>query len=192
MKKFQIELRKIWVLIKNEYMRGLLDLRVAAKALANLVPGISFGAISPEAILKIKLIKATGEIIDYGIVSTKVITTVGVNYIVDGLQANTTDVALFRFHASGTGAIAEAIADTALGTQIGSRVSGTQGEGASTNIYQTVATLAYTATLAITEHGIFSALTAGTLLDRSVFTSINVVSGDSIQFTYELTVPSGS
>jgi hypothetical protein len=31
----------------------------------------------------------------------------------------------------------------------------------------------------------------GTLLDRSVFTAINVVSADSIQFTYSLTLSSG-
>jgi hypothetical protein len=45
----------------------------------------------------------------------------------------------------------------------------------------------------VTEHGIFSqaATGGGTLWDRSVFSAINVVSGDSIQFTYTCTVSSG-
>ena len=89
---------------------------------------------------------------------------------------------------SGTGVVAESNADTALGTPAGpARVSGTQVENGS-NTYRTVATIAYTATLAITEHGIFSASAAGTLLDRTVFTAINVVSGDSIQFTFDISV----
>lgn len=127
-----------------------------------------------------------------GLICTKVVTTAGVNYLVDGLQSNATDVALFKFHASGTGAVAENITDTTLGTESATRVSGTQLEGASTNIYKTVATIPYTGTLAITEHGVLSAASAGTLLDRSVFTAINVINGDSIEFTYELTLPSGS
>jgi hypothetical protein len=48
-------------------------------------------------------------------------------------------------------------------------------------------------TLAITEHGIFSASSAGVMLDRSVFSAINLTRGsDSLQTTYDLTVPSGS
>jgi len=129
---------------------------------------------------------------DLGLICTKVVTTAGVNYLVDGLQSNTTDVALFKFHASGTGVIAEAVGDTALGTEVASRTSGTQTEGASANIYKTVATIAYSTTFAITEHAILSAISVGTLLDRSVFTAVNVIDGDSIEFTYKLTLPAGS
>lgn len=136
--------------------------------------------------------RADGTKEDIGLICTKVVTTAGVNYLVDGLQSNTTDVALFRFHASGTGVVAENITDTALGTEVATRVSGSQAEGASANIYRTIATIPYTSTLAITEHGVLSAASAGTLLDRSVFAAINVINGDSIQFTYELTLPAGS
>jgi hypothetical protein len=69
----------------------------------------------------------------------------------------------------GTGAVAENVTDTALGTQVETRATGTQVEGASANIYRTVATITATASRAITEHGVFSASTGGTLLDRSVF-----------------------
>ena len=74
------------------------------------------------------------------------------------------------------------------------RPTGSQTEGASANIYRTVGTLAPDATVAITEHGIFTqaATGGGTLLDRSVFSAVNMVSGDTLQSTYDLTFASGS
>ena len=44
---------------------------------------------------------------------------------------------------------------------------------------------------AITEWGRFSASAVGTMIDRRLFSAINVVSGDGIQFTYSLTFTSG-
>jgi len=64
-------------------------------------------------------------------------------------------------------------------------------EGESANIYQSVATITYSNSYSITEHGIFSAQTDGILLDRSKFNAINVDPNDSIRFTYKLTVNSG-
>jgi hypothetical protein len=49
-----------------------------------------------------------------------------------------------------------------------------------------VGTATATGTIAITESGVFNAATAGTLLARQVFTAVNVVSGDSIQFTWKI------
>ena len=92
---------------------------------------------------------------------------------------------------SGTGVVAEAVGDTALGTEVETRETGTQSEPAAAQ-YRTVATHTYAATFAITEHGVFSQLAVGgTLWDRSVFAAINVVNTDSIQFTYTLTSNSG-
>lgn len=148
--------------------------------------------VAPEARLFGRVIRADGSIENLGLLGMKVVTTVGVNFIVDAFQ-NTTEVETFNYHDSGTGAVAEAVGDTDLGTKVETgRQTGAQGEGASANIYQTVATISYTATRAITEHGVFSATSAGTLLDRTVFSAINVDNGDSIQFTYELTLPAGS
>jgi hypothetical protein len=47
--------------------------------------------------------------------------------------------------------------------------------------------------VAITEHGIFSqaAVGGGVLLDRSLFSAINLVSGDGLQTQYDLTFTSG-
>lgn len=149
------------------------------------------GETTPVGRLYVKVRRRTGELVDLGLVSTKVVTDVGVQFIVDAFQ-NSTEVETMHFHGSGTGTTAEAAGDTALVTEVESRANGSTTEGGSANVYRTVGTVGYTASRAITEHGIFSASTGGTLLDRSVFSAINVANGDSIEFTYDLTFPSGS
>jgi len=122
-----------------------------------------------------------------------IVTTAGVNYMATDFASGgvTPTISGLKFHDSGTGTNAAAITDTALQTPSGTaRTSGTA-SNPSANIYRSVATISYTSTLAITEWGIFSAAAAGTLWDRRVFSAINVVSGDSIQFTYNLTVNAG-
>jgi len=149
------------------------------------------GRIVPVGRLYATVIRADGRREQFGLVSTRVVTTAGVNAIVDAFQ-NTVELENFKYHAMGTNNTAENASDTALGAEVESRVAGTQTEGASANIYRTVATITATASRAVVEHGIFSASSAGTLLDRSVFSVINLANGDSIQFTYELTLPAGS
>ena len=140
--------------------------------------------------LQAKVIRANGDVEDLGVVSRRVVTDAGVGFIVDAFQ-NLTELENMNFHDAGTGTNAEAVGNTTLQTPFGgSRVSGTQTEPAA-NQYRTTATIPFTGTLAITEHGVFSASSSGVLLDRSVFTAINVVNGDSIQFQYTLTVNSG-
>lgn len=142
-------------------------------------------------------IKADGEVIEYGLASMRVVTTAGVNFIVDAFQ-NTQEVENFKFHGIGTGTTVEASGDTALVTELttqynpdNTRATGSLTEGASANIFRTVGTNTVDATVAITEHGIFTATSAGTLLDRSVFSALNLVSADSIQSTYDLTFSAG-
>lgn len=143
------------------------------------------------------------EQIDLGLMSLRVVTTAGVNKLVAGLNAtDTTTYQNFKYHGFGTGSTAEAIGDTALVTELttqystdNTRPTGTQTVGATNNIYRTVATLSPDAggTLNITEHGVFSATSGGTLLDRTVFTAVPLVAGsDSLQVTYELTLTAGS
>jgi len=98
----------------------------------------------------------------------------------------------FKYHDSGTGTTAEASSDVGLGTPWGgARSTGTQIQGSTAVKYKSVATTTYTGTFAITEHGLFNAATGVTLMDRSVFAAINVVNGNQIEFTYELTVAAG-
>jgi len=94
----------------------------------------------------------------------------------------------------GVGTNAAAVGDTALQTEsapttAGGRTVGTESRTTITNTndnYQVVGTVSAGSTLAITEAGLFDAVTAGNLLIRGVFTAVNVVSGDSIAFTFGL------
>lgn len=139
-----------------------------------------------------------GDVVEYGLASMRVVTTAGVNAIVDAFQ-NTVELETFKFHGVGVGTTAEASSDTALVTESttalnpdSTRATGTTTEGGTANVYRTVGTLTFDATAAITEHGIFTQATAGgTLLDRSVFSALNMASGDSLQATYDLTFSAG-
>ena len=141
-----------------------------------------------------KLIRANGDVLDLGCVGSRVVTTAGGNYMRDNFNASAGGAAIvnFKYHATGTGSVAENITDTALGTEVtdNARATGSQA-GATSLTYVTVGTIAYTASHAITEHGVFSAVTAGTLWDRTVFAAVNVASGDSLQTTYTLSITVG-
>lgn len=173
------------------WMRTKQWLRLLAKQLVR--PFIPGGEVCIEASLRAVHLGPDGEVIeDRGIVSTKQVTDVFVNFVVDNLQTETAEFGDCKYHDSGTGVTAENQTDTGLVTKVETgRSTGTQTEGASANIYRSVGTISYTATRAITEHGLFTQSAAGTLVDRSVFSAINVNNGDSIQFTYELTLPAG-
>lgn len=137
--------------------------------------------------------------IDYGVVSRRVITDAGVAFLVDDWDNNGQDLTTLNFHGCGTGVAAEAVGDTALGTESttalnpdNTRATGTRSQPAA-NQYRSVGTLTFDASAAITEHGLFSqsATGGGTLWDRSTFSAINVVNLDSIQFTYTVSLTSG-
>lgn len=149
------------------------------------------GEVFPTGRLWATKISKDGQREDVGLISTKQVTDAGVAFIVDAFQGSA-DLTTMKFHGSGTSATGEAAGETTLENEVATRATGTTTEGASANIYRSVGTIAYTATLAIVEHGLFSASSGGTMLDRSEFSAINVVNGDSIEFTYELTFPSGN
>ncbi len=143
---------------------------------------------------------ADGSRVDYGVLSTRVVTTAGVNFLVDAWQ-NSVELEIMKYHGVGTGATAEAAADTALVTESttalnpdNTRATGSLAEGATANVFRSIGTVTFDDAAAITEHGIFSqaATGGGTLWDRSVFAAVNVISGDSIQFTYDVTFTAGS
>jgi hypothetical protein len=136
---------------------------------------------------------------DFGLVSLRVVTTAGVNYIVDAFQG-TQNISLMRYHGMGTGTNAESTGDTALQTEsttaltpASTRATGTLTEGASANIFRTVGSNVVNTTVSATEHGIFNqaATGGGTLLDRSVFAAVGLVNGNTFQTTYELTIAAG-
>lgn len=145
------------------------------------------------------VIRADGRIEHLGLVSTKLVTDAGVAYLVDDWDGGANVIDNFNYHGCGTGTTAEAAGDTALVTESttalnpdSTRATGTKSQP-SANVMRTVGTVTFDGAAAITEHGVFSqaATGGGTLLDRSVFSAINVTSGDSIQFTYSLTWSAG-
>ena len=94
------------------------------------------------------------------------------------------------FHDSGVGTSGPAVDDAALGSATGdARIAGADSQP-SPEIFQTVATIPYTGSLAITEWGLWTLITSGVLMLRSVFAAINVGNGDSIQFTAQVTINS--
>lgn len=143
--------------------------------------------------------RGDGSMLDLGRVSKRVVTTAFVNYLRDNManSAGGASVATFKYHGCGTGIAAEAIADTALGVEsttalnpASTRAVGTQVNSVA-KTYSSIGTLTFGAAAAITEHGIFNAAVTGVLADRSVFAAVNVAAGDSIQFTYTLTIADG-
>lgn len=129
--------------------------------------------------------------LNLGLLSARSVTTAGVNFMASDFNDGASDINLFDYHDAGTGTNAEAIGDTALQTPWGgARIVGTPSNPAA-NQYRTIATITFTGTFAITEHGLFSASSGVTLWDRSVFAAINVVNTDAIQFTYTLTITAG-
>jgi hypothetical protein len=147
--------------------------------------------LSTQAQLGVTVLRADGTVEELGVVSRRVVTTTGVNWMATTFT-NTAEPETLNFHDCGTGTTAESAAQTTLVTPYGgSRATGTQSTPGSTNVYRSVATISFSGTFAITEHGIFTASTSGVMFDRSLFAAINVASGDSIQFTWELTLPSG-
>lgn len=107
--------------------------------------------------------------------------------------------ALFDKIGWGTGATAPAAGDTTLQTEVnlsGGAASGVHVISAATasrvtttvtnDTARLVGTATASGTIAITESGVFNAATNGTLLCRQTFSAVNVVSGDSIQFTWSV------
>jgi hypothetical protein len=186
---------------------GLTTLR---PSLSGMVYRADLARLAPEQLRKLRELLASnidvrlltahfgGQVLDYGVLSRRVVTDAGVAYIVDAFQ-NLTELENMKYHGFGTGSTAEAASQTALITELTTQyVSDVRPTGSTTEasaaVYRTVATLSPDSggTIAVTEHGVFSASSAGTLLDRSVFSAVNLVaSSDSLQATYDLTLSSG-
>jgi hypothetical protein len=89
----------------------------------------------------------------------------------------------------GTGSGTTAATDTTLFTEVTPRVTGTatQVTTSTTNdTYQVVGTQTASTTETITNAGLFDASTSGNLFAKGDFTGIALLSGDSIQFTFQV------
>ena len=112
------------------------------------------------------------------------VVTAGKNYVADRMKNNSS---VMSHMAIGSGTTAAAAGNTQLGTQLG-RVSLTS-TTVSSNVVTYVATFAAgTGTGAVTEAGIFTASSGGTMLCRTVFSVVNKGSADSMTITWTVTV----
>jgi hypothetical protein len=113
----------------------------------------------------------------------------------------TNSEAAFTSIGIGTGTTAAAIGDTAMET--GKKADGTGDSGVhalatgsvtasrvtttvTNDTAQLLGTITFTATLAVTESGVFNADTNGVMIARQVFSAINVVSTDTLQLTWKI------
>ena len=93
-----------------------------------------------------------------------------------------------NYVAWGTGAGTTAATDTTLFTETGTRTAGTgsqQTTSTTNDTYQVIGTLTAGSTLAITNAGLFDASTSGNLFVKGDFSTVNLNTGDSIQFTFK-------
>lgn len=136
--------------------------------------------------IKFDLFDGEGKLKDHREVKN-VVVTVGKNYLASWLKDATQADYFMRYLALGTGTAAAVAGDTTLQTEIGTRVAGTL--TSSTNVWQNQGTFgAGISTGAITEAGIFSASSVGTMLARQVFSVINKAAGDSLTVTWQITI----
>ncbi|MHA2067576.1 MAG: hypothetical protein ACXABY_24695 [Candidatus Thorarchaeota archaeon] len=152
------------------------------------------GALEMFGILSAKLFRNGKMIQDAGVVSVKKVTLEFAEWLVDGMVSSgeSSKLSDFYFHEMGSGSTAEASTDQALVSATdGREPSANEGtHGATSNVYQTVATITATTAVEIREHGLFNqtSTTGDLLLDRSVVTAFNVTTDDEVQWTYDLTI----
>lgn len=124
---------------------------------------------------------------------TNLVVSAGLAFIAQSMLKTTTNTPAAMTHmAVGTGAVAAAAANTALGTE-SARVALTSSTNVTTTVtndaVQYVATFSPgTGTAALTEAGIFNASSAGTMLCRTVFSVINKGALDTLTITWKVTV----
>lgn len=134
--------------------------------------------------------------VDYGLVSTRMVTDAGVAAIASGFVSG--GLNSFKYHGLGTGTAAEAVTDVQLQSELTTEYFIDNERPAATNsstagVFESNVDIIVDAPVSATEHGLFSALGTGTggLLDRSVFAAITMAAGDLFRATYQLTISSG-
>jgi hypothetical protein len=183
--------------LKNALLPGHLRAAFGAWAAPKLAKVLGFTALTADLRLVHK--QADGTVTDYGIVSRRVITDTGVAFLVDDWDNDAQNITNMNYHGCGTGTNAENATDSALQTESttilnpdNTRATGTKSQPTAPQL-RSAGTVTFDGAGAITEHGLFNqaATGGGVLWDRSVFSAVNVVSGDSIVFSYTVTFSSG-
>lgn len=151
-----------------------------------------------------RLVAADGTVLLDGLQSHHILTTVGatrIRMVMDGSDAASATNA--KYHALGTGSTTPAAGQTALVAELnteyvvnGQRQAGSQGQGASVNIYASdaVTPIDTAPGASVQEFGLFDDQTRGNghMFDRSAIGPLSPTAGQNVQTGYDLTIVAGS
>lgn len=113
------------------------------------------------------------------------IVTVGKSFLAAWLAAVSQSTSFMPYTAVGTGTASPSVGDTTLQTEL-ARLANTP--SSSLNVLQLSATFGPgVATGVITEAGLFSAASLGTMFSRVVFSPVTVAAGDSLVINWSVT-----
>ncbi len=117
-----------------------------------------------------------------------IITNLGLAWLAGVMSGDEADATVAKYIRVGTGTTAAAATDTSLATGVEDRVAGTQSRTTTTatnDTYQVVGVVTMTENRSITEVGLFTTASGGSMLSRSVFTAQPVTSGNTLTMTYQ-------
>jgi hypothetical protein len=141
--------------------------------------------ISMKGELTIDRFDVNGQLIEQKKIPNLIVSS-GKNLMISRLLGTTDGV--MTHMGVGTGVTSPVIGNTALETPLSARIALTSATQ-NTNTVTYVGTFAAgVSTGAITEAGIFNALTSGTMLCRTTFPVVNKAAGDSIVITWVITL----
>lgn len=154
---------------------------------------IKFGLISPHLPTKRWFSRFLGFWSD-SLKAKNLITNAGFAGVASRINGAGSEAA-FTYVAVGTGTTAAAAGNTTLETELAasglSRAAATASRVTTTQTNDTAQLqLTYTVTgsAAVTESGVLNASSGGVLLNRNVFSAVNVANGDSLQITHKIKV----
>jgi hypothetical protein len=147
---------------------------------------MSQDVIKVKGVVQARLVAPDGTIRETREATANLIVTTGKHAIADQLLASPT-LSKPTHMGIGTGTTAPAVGNTALVTEVGTRQS--LSKTRSGNVVTLVASFgAGVGTGAITEAGIFTAASSGTMYSRIVFAAINKGSNDTLGLTWTYTI----
>ncbi|HUW16691.1 MAG TPA: hypothetical protein VMW94_06405 [Actinomycetes bacterium] len=143
--------------------------------------------ISIKGIVEFEERTPTGELVRRWTAENLVVNG-GLAWLAGAMSGAVADATVAKYIRVGTGTTPAAPANTDLVTGVEGRVTGTTSRVTTTatnDTYQVIGVVTMTENRSITEVGLFTAASGGTLLSRSVFTAQPVTSGNTLTLTYK-------
>jgi hypothetical protein len=141
--------------------------------------------------LKIQVVAPDGTVKQEQNVNNLVVDT-GKNFIAASMLKTTSNSPAAMTHmAIGTGSTAAAAGDTALGSEVGTRVVFSPAASSSSNVVTYIGTFLPNnpaSSTGIYEAGIFNASSGGTMLCRTTFSVVNKDPADTLAITWTITI----